>query len=301
MDQKNETFDECSGLRGDFLLDWPIKSGLTCAKWCNFTPHTNLFMNILDQIVAHKRIEVAEAKTQTPINELEKSIFFSSAINSLSAALTAASSTGIIAEFKRKSPSKGVINATVLPEVVTKGYAEAGAAGLSVLTDTLFFGGTFADFRAARLANPTTPLLRKDFMIDAYQVIEAKSMGADLILLIAACLLPQQIKQLGALARQLGMEVLLEVHDANELERSICDEVTIIGVNNRNLKTFETSVQTSVELFDLIPSQFIKITESGLSNADTMHHLRKVGYQGFLIGETFMKTQDPAAALRAFL
>ena len=258
-------------------------------------------MNILDQITAHKHTEVAAAKAAVSVRELEKSAFFEAKTNSLSAALIAANSTGIIAEFKRKSPSKGIINGRVLPEIVTHGYAAAGAAGLSVLTDTLFFGGTFADFNAARLANPTVPLLRKDFMVDVYQVVEAKSMGADVILLIAASLSPREIKELGALAQQLGMEVLLEVHDAEELDRSICDQVNIIGVNNRNLKTFETRIETSIELFERIPEQFVKITESGLSQSQTMHQLRGIGYQGFLIGEAFMATEDPAAALRAFL
>jgi indole-3-glycerol phosphate synthase len=254
-------------------------------------------MNILDKIVAHKHTEIAASKAKMSIADLQKSPFFQHKGVSLKQRLANQATTGIIAEFKRKSPSLGIINDKVLPEVVTKGYAAAGAAGLSVLTDTEFFGGNFGDFCKARAVNPTTPLLRKDFMVDEYQLWEAKAIGADVILLIAACLSPQQINNLAKQARSLGMEVLLEVHDRDELERSICPYVDMVGVNNRNLKTFVTNIETSIELAELIPSEFVKISESGLKNAQTIQQLREVGYAGFLIGETFMKTDNPAQAL----
>lgn len=256
-------------------------------------------MNILDKIVAQKRIEVASAKAAKSQSSLEREPLFSRPTLSLADALRRADAPGIISEFKRQSPSKGIINGSVEPEVVTAGYVAAGAKGLSVLTDGPFFGGSFADFSKARKANPETPMLRKDFMIDEYQLFEAKALGADVILLIAACLSPQEIQSLAKKARELNLEVLLEVHDADELAQSLCDEVDMVGVNNRNLKTFSTSVETSVELAAQIPDRFVKISESGLKDAETIARLFEQGYQGFLIGETFMKTPDPAAALES--
>ena len=193
-------------------------------------------MTILDKITAQKAIEVAASKVETSIQDLEKSEFFTRKINSLVASLSSENSTGIIAEHKRKSPSKGVINDQLSVEEVTQGYAQAGAAGLSVLTDIGFFGGNKEDLQKARIANPSTPILRKDFMIDEYQVYEAKAWGADVILLIAACLSPEQIKSLSQKAHELGLEVLLEIHDKEELDRSPLEYVDIVGVNNRNLK-----------------------------------------------------------------
>ncbi|MEZ4902251.1 MAG: indole-3-glycerol phosphate synthase TrpC [Spirosomataceae bacterium] len=254
-------------------------------------------MNILDKIVAHKRTEVAEAKAKTSIYQLENAPLFGRSTLSLKKALQANDATGIISEFKRKSPSKGIINDQVLPEIVTEGYVRAGASGLSVLTDTEFFGGTFEDFSKARAANPTTPILRKDFMIDEYQLWEAKALGADVILLIAACLTPNEVRCLGQKAHDLGLEVLLEVHNREELEQSLCDFVDMVGVNNRNLKTFVTDIETSLELSQLIPKHLVKISESGLKDVQTIQKLRIAGYQGFLIGETFMQTSNPALAL----
>jgi indole-3-glycerol phosphate synthase len=258
-------------------------------------------MNILDKIIAHKRTEVADAKSTVSIAELENSPLFGRPTLSLKNALLAEGASGIISEFKRKSPSKGVINDRVQPEIVTKGYVDAGANGLSVLTDNEFFGGTFEDFSRARAANPNTPMLRKDFMVDEYQLWEAKAIGADVILLIAACLTPAEICHLGQKAHGLGLEVLLEVHDREELEQSICEYVDMVGVNNRNLKTFVTSIGTSLELAQLIPNNFVKISESGLKNAETIQELRAAGYQGFLIGESFMASDNPELALKKLI
>jgi indole-3-glycerol phosphate synthase len=259
-------------------------------------------MTILDQIIARKTQEVSERKLKTSIDQLQKSGFFSKATNSLKLSLLNPASTGIIAEFKRKSPSKGIINANVTPTEVTQGYVSAGAACLSVLTDIDFFGGSDKDFLEARRANPSTPMLRKDFMIDEYQIIEAKSLGADVILLIAANLAPNRILELGKLTKSLGMETLLEIHDQAELDRSICEFIDVVGVNNRNLKNFsEQNINASIALADKIPSQFIKISESCISQPETITELKSYGYKGFLIGETFMKTENPGIALSNFI
>ncbi len=258
-------------------------------------------MNILDQIMALKRVEVAERKAAISAGMLRQSPLFGRAVTSARAAILAPESTGIIAEFKRRSPSKGVINDQVGVAETIAGYVAAGAAVLSVLTDESFFGGTPADLQVARAANPDTPILRKDFVCDGYQLLEAKAWGADLVLLIAACLTPAEVRLLSMQAHDLGMEVLLEVHDADELERSLCETVDLVGVNNRNLKTFVTDIDTSVRLVNQIPDQFVKVTESGLHDAATMAALHAAGYQAFLIGEAFMKTNNPASALQALV
>jgi len=213
--------------------------------------------SILDKIVANKLKEVALAKNKTSFTQLEESEFFSRNTYSFRDFLLAPDRTGIIAEFKRKSPSKGIINDKVKVAAVTNAYAEAGASALSVLTDKQFFMGRKADLIRARQAN-TIPVLRKDFMIDEYQVIEAKALGADIILLIAAILTPAQIQQLASLAKSLGLNVLLEVHNLEELERSINPNVDAIGVNNRNLGDFTVSVETSFKLAEHIPKEFFK-------------------------------------------
>lgn len=254
-------------------------------------------MNILETIIAQKKIEVAERRQQRPVAVLEKMEWFSRPAFSLRKFLTDETKTGIIAEFKRKSPSKGWINANADPSIVTTAYAQHGASGLSVLTDENFFGGSLDDLIKARTND--IPVLRKDFMIDAYQVVEAKAVGADVILLIAANLTPAQVKALAATAKNIGLEVLLEIHNEEELEH-VCNEVDIVGVNNRNLKTFEVSIDTSVYLGGLIPADKIKISESGISNVETIKELKRYGYKGFLIGENFMKTPDPAIAFAAF-
>lgn len=259
-------------------------------------------MTILDKITAQKAIEVAAAKAEFSIQDLEQSEFFSRKTNSLVANLSAENSTGIIAEHKRKSPSKGIINDSLTVEEVTQGYAQAGAAGLSVLTDTDFFGGNKEDLQKARIANPSTPILRKDFMIDEYQVYEAKAWGADVILLIAACLSPEQIKTLSQKAHELSLEVLLEIHDQEELDRSPLEYVDIVGVNNRNLKNFaENNVNASLALAEKIPANIIKISESCISEPETINLLKSAGYKGFLIGETFMKDASPGTKLGEFI
>lgn len=258
-------------------------------------------MTILDQIVAKKQLEVAERKATVSEADLRAMPLFDRTVNSARAALTAPGTLGVIAEFKRKSPSKGIINDQVRVADVTAGYVAAGAAVLSVLTDEPFFGGTPSDLAEARQANPHTPILRKDFVIDRYQLLEAKAWGADLVLLIAACLSPDQVRSLSRFAHELGLEVLLEVHDADELQRSLFETIDLVGVNNRNLKTFVTNVDTSVELAELIPDRYVKVTESGLHDAKAMVRLHEAGYQAFLIGEAFMKTSDPGGALAQLL
>ena len=255
-------------------------------------------MTILDKIIARKIEEVAERKLQVSIKALEMKGYFAKTNNSLKTSLLNPASSGIISEFKRKSPSKGIINANVTPEEVTLGYVQAGAACLSVLTDIDFFGGSDDDFLRARRANLTIPMIRKDFIIDEYQIIESKSLGADVILLIAANLSPQKIRELGKLTKELGMETLLEIHDEEELNRSLCEYIDVVGVNNRNLKNFsEQNVNASLELADKIPTNYIKISESCISEIGTIRLLKSVGYRGFLMGETFMKMDNPAKAL----
>ncbi len=257
-------------------------------------------MNILDRIVINKKKEVQYAKERVSYTKLEESDFFHRDCYSFKEFLLDPERTGIIAEFKRKSPSKGVINDQVSVKDVTNAYAAAGASALSVLTDRDFFMGKKADLVAARQAN-TIPVLRKDFMIDEYQVIEAKSLGADIILLIAAILTPEEIHKLAFLAKSLSLNVLLEVHNLAELQRSINPNLDAIGVNNRNLADFSVSVETSYHLAPYIPAEFLKISESAISNPATIKQLKLAGFNGFLIGENFMKQEDPGQAMRNFV
>lgn len=257
-------------------------------------------MNILDKIIATKKTEVANKKMAVNIEFLENHPRFNRKCNSLKANLLKDGSSGVIAEFKQKSPSKGEINFSVNVEEVTKGYVDAGAACLSVLTDFEYFGGTLANLTKARETNPDIPILRKDFMIDIYQIIEAKAYGADVILLIAASLEKKQAEMLARKAKELGMEVLMEVHNAEELEK-VNDFVDIVGVNNRDLKTFTMDIETSVRLSKLIPDKYVKISESGLTGAKEIGYLRQYGFKGFLIGETFMKTDNPGEACKNFI
>lgn len=257
-------------------------------------------MNILEKIIETKKTEVAKRKKAVPVKQLRQMPGYSRKCNSLKDSLLKPGSSGIIAEFKQKSPSKGVINSDVKAEIVTKAYTEAGAAGLSVLTDFEYFGGTMEDLVKARQANPDIPILRKDFIIDSYQIEEAKTFGADVILLIAACLEKKQAETLAEKARNLGMEVLMEIHDGKEL-KMLNRFVDLAGVNNRNLKTFEVDVETSVSLSEQIPGKFVKISESGLKDAETIRYLKKNGFSGFLIGETFMKTKNPGDELKKLI
>jgi indole-3-glycerol phosphate synthase len=257
-------------------------------------------MNILDKIIETKKLEVANQKKVTSVEQLKKYPGFTRKCNSLKTNLLKKNTSGIIAEFKQKSPSKGEINFNVKVEDVTQGYVNAGASCLSVLTDYEYFGGTLANLAKAREFNPEIPILRKDFMIDEYQLLEAKAYGADVILLIAACLSKEKALQLAKKAKDLGLEVLMEIHNADELE-IVNDLVDMIGVNNRNLKTFDVNVETSVELSKLIPSKFVKISESGLAGAAEIRYLRKHGFKGFLIGETFMKTENPGETCKKFI
>jgi len=208
--------------------------------------------------------------------------------------------TGIIAEFKRSSPSKGVINNHSHVREVTSGYAKAGASALSVLTDSTFFGGSYIDLIEARRANQI-PILRKDFILDEYQILEAKAWGADIILLIASILHPDEIKRMASLAKSFGMSVLLEVHNKRELDNGLCDDLDAVGVNNRNLGDFTVSIEHSYNLVSQIPDRFIKVSESGISDPDTIVELKTAGFNGFLIGENFMREQNPGKAMEQFV
>ncbi len=256
-------------------------------------------MNILDKIIIDKRKEVALKKALIPIAQLEASVLFNKATNSLAKALRE-SNSGIIAEHKRRSPSKAVINQSVTVEEVANGYEKAGVCGMSVLTDSRYFGGSLDDLLFAR-ASVQMPLLRKEFIIDSYQIIEAKAYGADVILLIAAILSREEIKQFSELAQSLGLDVLLEVHNEEELYKSLMPSLNMLGVNNRNLKTFEVSLETSKTLSTLIPDDFVKVSESGISNISAIRELKPFGYQGFLIGENFMKTSNPGESASKFI
>ena len=257
-------------------------------------------MDILDKILAHKKQEVDERKSLFPVKLLEKSIYFPGKTVSLTKYLRRTDLSGVIAEIKRRSPSKGIINKHVSVEKTSIGYMQAGASALSVLTDHQFFGGTNEDLKTARKFN-FCPILRKEFIIDEYQVIEAKSIGADAILLIAAALSPSRLQQLAAVAHSLDLEVLMEVHNAAELAENLHDEVDLIGVNNRNLKTFEVNIETSLNLASAIPSQYVKVAESGISDPENIVELKQSGFEGFLIGETFMKHSRPELACRRFI
>jgi indole-3-glycerol phosphate synthase len=255
-------------------------------------------MNILEKIIGHKKTEVVEAKAAVPVAELEKRVFFTREPLSLKGSLGDPRKTGIIAEFKRRSPSKGVINDKASVVEVTKGYTEAGAACLSVLTDRNFFGGSPADLEAARVN--AIPILRKDFIIDEYQIVEARAMGADVVLLIAACLKPAEVRRLARVADLLGLEVLLEIHNEEELDH-ICDETQIVGVNNRDLKTFTVDIERSIRLSQQMPADKLLIAESGINRVETIWHMRDSGFHGFLVGEHFMKDQNPAIAFASFV
>jgi len=253
--------------------------------------------NILNTIIEHKLVEVAARKKDMSIAELEAMPLFSTKTSSLKASIQEEGKTGIIAEFKRQSPSKGIINAIAGVEEVTKAYEQFGASGISVLTDQTFFGGSLTDLSIA--VARTIPVLRKEFIVDEFQLIEAKAYGASVILLIAACLTAEKTKQLAVLAKSLGLEVLLELHDATELGH-ICEEVDLVGINNRSLKSFEVNIEHSLQLKNQLPKNKLCIAESGIYDVETFKLLKKEGFDGFLMGEYFMKQADPAAAFEAF-
>jgi indole-3-glycerol phosphate synthase len=255
-------------------------------------------MNILETITQRKREELAGAKTKMTVEQLMQTAFFSRKTFSLKEYLLDETKTGIIAEFKRQSPSKGIINDRSDVLTVTKSYTAHGASCLSVLTDKEFFGGRKSDLVAARVND--IPILRKDFIIDEYQLVEAKAIGADVILLIAACLTPGRTKELASFARQLQLEVLLEIHNEEELGH-ICDETELVGINNRDLKTFSVDINRSKELAAKIPPGKILIAESGISDVKTIKELREHQFRGFLIGENFMKEKEPGEAFRVFV
>jgi len=256
-------------------------------------------MTILDRIIISKRREVDLRKKLLPAHYWEQSPLFQRTPISLKQRLQD-SPSGIIAEHKRRSPSKAIINDKLAVEEVAKGYEQAGVCGMSVLTDGHYFGGSLDDLVIAR-AQTKLPLLRKDFIIDPYQIIEAKAHGADVILLIAAVLERTEIEILSETAKNLSLEVLLEIHNAAELEKALMPSLDLIGVNNRNLKTFEVDLETSKALAAQIPDQFLKISESGISQPEAVKMLQTYGYHGFLVGENFMKTTHPGAAAEAFI
>lgn len=257
-------------------------------------------MNILEQIIENKRREVAEEKNRVNLSELKGMPAFRREPLSLAKNLLDASKTGIIAEFKRKSPSKGMINGTASVEEVVRDYAKWGASAISVLTDEQFFGGSIEDFTAARAVVPL-PLLRKEFIIDEFQIVRSKALGADVILLIAAALKsPAFTRDLAIFAKNTGLQVLLELHAEEELEH-ICDEVDAVGINNRNLKTFAVDLEQSMRLARQIPEGILKIAESGIHSLDDKNRLQQAGFHGFLIGERFMKEENPGKAFKYFI
>jgi len=257
-------------------------------------------MTILDKIVEKRRKEVETLKERTTIKGLEASPYFATPVVSLKKYILRDDKTGIIAEFKRNSPSKGPLNLYASVEKVTIGYMQAGASALSILTESSFFHGKNQDLIEARQLN-FCPILRKDFIVEEWQVIETKSIGADVILLIASILTPEQTNNLAKLAKDLGLEVLLEVHDGEEFNTHFNSFIDLVGVNNRNLKTFETTIETSLSLAALIPNHIIKISESGLDNIEQLETLYKAGFQGFLIGEKFMKSSHPEVQALNFM
>jgi indole-3-glycerol phosphate synthase len=254
---------------------------------------------ILTDIINYKRKEVRERQNRNSLTLVRQCIPYSTPVISLRKQLLKENASGIIAEFKQKSPSLRIINPNVTVSAVTTGYALAGASALSVLTDHHYFGGSLNNFSIARQHN-NCPMLQKDFFIHEYQIYEARALGADVILLIAAALTREEVIEFAALAAHLGMESILEVHTAEELAY-LTPEVSIVGVNNRDLKTFTTDLSRAEELSSSIPSEFVKIAESGIHTPGDIHRLRKAGYKGFLIGEQFMKQTDPAKACADFI
>jgi len=257
-------------------------------------------MNILERIIQQKLIEVALAKTKITIEQLKELPLFNRTCLNLKESVLDPNKNGIISEYKRASPSKGIINNHSQVSEVAKAYEENNVSAISVLTDHAFFKGSLDDLSIAR-KTVNIPILRKEFIIDPFQITEAKAYGADIILLIAACLSSEEIKTFSTYAKEIGLNVLLEVHNEDELKNNKFDTIDAIGVNNRNLTDFSVSIQHSLDLVNKIPDQFIKVSESGISDPDTIRLLKNVGFQAFLIGENFMKTKNPAESIHEFV
>lgn len=257
-------------------------------------------MNLLDTIVQSKKQEIAYLKTHFSNRFFEEQPLFNSATRSLKKSIENSVTGGIIAEFKRQSPSKGVIHAHADVEAITTGYTAGLVAGISVLTDAPFFGAQPNDFAVARANNPI-PLLRKDFILDEIQLWESKAMGADAILLIARILSGEALERLTAEAHQLGLEVLLELHQEEELEKINPELVDMVGINNRNLNSFEVALHHSIALGKKIPENCLKIAESGIDAEETLRYLQQHGFHGFLIGEQFMKQENPGEYCQQFI
>lgn len=256
--------------------------------------------NILDTIIATKKQEIAQRKQHTPLAELQQQSEGVGPPRGFTAALKRAADEhhpGVIAEIKKASPSKGVIREHFDPTAIAQSYTEHGATCLSVLTDEDYFQGSDEYLREVRQISDL-PILRKDFTVDEYQIYEAKVMGADCILLIAAALNIMQLTNLNQLARGIGLDVLIEVHNLNELQAALSLAPTLIGINNRNLKTFETSLQNTIGLLEHIPSYITVVTESGIKSSDDIRLMNQHGVYCFLVGETFMRAPDPGLALR---
>ena len=254
--------------------------------------------DILGEIVLERKKTVQQLKNILPVEAWEMMPLFEKECISLKQSLENGEETGIIAEFKRASPSKGIINETADVFDVVLDYELNGASAVSILTEPIFFKGNNDDILNVA-GSLMIPILRKDFIIDEYQIFESKALGADVILLIAACLSPKEVKQLATAAKKLELEVLLELHDESELNH-ICSEVDLVGVNNRNLKNFEVDLEHSIRMAEKIGNDFIKIAESGINDAKNIQYLKQHGFKGFLIGEYFMKQQDPGKAFKEF-
>lgn len=254
-------------------------------------------MNILDKIITRKKQEISDTKSKISLQQIKDSELFGRKTFSLKEALQ--SKSGIIAEFKRQSPSKGIINDKISPLEVVSAYEKFGASGISILTDKDFFGGSFEDILNVR-NHINIPILRKDFMIDEYQFYEAKSLGADVVLLIASCLSPQQVQEFTQLSHKLGLEVLLEIHTEKELKH-FNSNIDLVGINNRNLKDFKVDLQHSVTLKNQLPKDILSVAESGIYNIEDFNYLKEKGFDAFLMGEYFMKHENPAQQFKEFI
>ncbi len=254
---------------------------------------------ILDTITEHKRMEVLKRKNRKPLQQLKSKPLYNR-VPENPKSFFEPDRPCVIAEYKRKSPSKGMLSDSANPVPVVTAYKEGGASAASILTDRDFFGGSFRDLENVKTSLPDLPLLRKDFMIDPYQVYEAKAYGADIILLIAAILDREEVREMTQLAVSLGLHVLLEVHDEQELDHWVPD-ISMVGVNNRDLRNFSVDLQRSIDLVSKLPGEVLKVSESGLNEPKDVLSLFKEGYDGFLMGERFMKTADPGAAFKDFM